>query len=322
MRFMTPALLGLVGVASAVALPASSTATAPIEAVETGNSSPDVTPDSNEIPTKFTDVREKIVKEYKNVNEIPTAKYFTESNFHYHYDGRFADKQLPEEKVIPYLSALIQTYLSTMESIGAETWIMHGTLLAWWWNQKIFPWDNDLDVQISEPTIHFLADYYNMTEHHFEIPDGEAEGRKYLLEINQHYAVKDYRDRLNVIDARWIDMSSGLFIDITAVRKDETKESGWLMCKDHHTYQQDQIWPLRESYFEDVPAKIPYAYVELLKEEYGAKSLTNGDFHDHHFNDKTKIWDAVKKQAKRFLPRALGGSKPKSIRSLGIRQYA
>lgn len=75
---MTPALLGLVGLASAVALPASSTATAPIEAVETGNSSPDITPDIKEIPTKFTDVREKIVKEYKNVNEIPTAKYFSE----------------------------------------------------------------------------------------------------------------------------------------------------------------------------------------------------------------------------------------------------
>jgi phosphorylcholine metabolism protein LicD len=146
--------------------------------------------------------------------------------------------------------------------------------------KQIFPWDNDLDVQISEPTIHFLADYYNMTEHHFEIPDGEAEGRKYLLEINQHYAVKDTRDRLNVIDARWIDMSSGLFIDITAVRKDEMKESGWLMCKDRHTYEQDQIWPLRESYFEGVPAKIPYAYVELLKEEYGVRSLTNGDFHE------------------------------------------
>lgn len=119
-----------------------------------------------------------------------------------------------------------------------------------------------------------------MTEHHFEIPDAD-ENRKYLLEINQHYAVKDTRDKLNVIDARWIDMSSGLFIDITAVRKDETKDAGWLMCKDRHTYKQDQIWPLRESYFEDVPAKIPYAYVELLKEEYGAKSLTNADFHEY-----------------------------------------
>jgi hypothetical protein len=24
-----------------------------------------------------------------------------------------------------------------MNAIGAETWIMHGTLLAWWWNQKV-----------------------------------------------------------------------------------------------------------------------------------------------------------------------------------------
>lgn len=50
---------------------------------------------------------------------------------------RFANSTLPEEKVIPYLSNLIQTYLETMNSIGAETWIMHGSLLSWWWNQKV-----------------------------------------------------------------------------------------------------------------------------------------------------------------------------------------
>jgi hypothetical protein len=76
MRFLTPALLGLAGLASAVVLP--TTSTAPIEAVETESSSTDITPDSDEITTKFTDVREKIVKEYKNVEEIPTSKYFSE----------------------------------------------------------------------------------------------------------------------------------------------------------------------------------------------------------------------------------------------------
>jgi hypothetical protein len=50
---------------------------------------------------------------------------------------RFANETLPETKVIPHLSALIQTYFTTMNAIGAETWIMHGTLLAWWWNQKV-----------------------------------------------------------------------------------------------------------------------------------------------------------------------------------------
>jgi hypothetical protein len=24
-----------------------------------------------------------------------------------------------------------------MADMGVETWIMHGTLLAWWWNQKV-----------------------------------------------------------------------------------------------------------------------------------------------------------------------------------------
>lgn len=168
-----------------------------------------------------------------------------------------------------------------MAAIGAETWIMHGTLLAWWWNQKIFPWDNDLDVQISEPTIHFLAEYYNMTEHHFDIPGVEG-GRSYLLEINPHYVVKSIEDKLNVIDGRWIDMSSGLFIDITAVRKDDEKRAKGdpeaLMCKDKHHYDESQIFPLRESYFEDVPVKIPYAYTELLEEEYGPRSLTKTTF--------------------------------------------
>lgn len=52
-------------------------------------------------------------------------------------EHRFASKTLPQSETHPYLTALIQTYLSTMQDIGAETWIMHGTLLAWWWNQKV-----------------------------------------------------------------------------------------------------------------------------------------------------------------------------------------
>jgi hypothetical protein len=50
---------------------------------------------------------------------------------------RYANASLPDRKVIPYLSDLVQTYFTTMNAIGAETWIMHGTLLAWWWNQKV-----------------------------------------------------------------------------------------------------------------------------------------------------------------------------------------
>jgi hypothetical protein len=85
----------------------------------------------------------------------------------------------------------------------------------------------------------FLASYYNMTEFHYKLSH-VPEGRNYLLEINPHYKIRGTEDRLNVIDARWIDTDTGLFIDITTVRKNwtaiEEGDEGALMCKDKHHY--------------------------------------------------------------------------------------
>jgi hypothetical protein len=78
------------------------------------------------------------------------------------------------------------------------------------------PWDSDVDVQVSEPTMGFLAGYYNMTQHHFNLP-GVNGGQTYLLEINPHYINQSMEDNLNMIDTRWIDMTARLFVDITAV---------------------------------------------------------------------------------------------------------
>lgn len=164
-----------------------------------------------------------------------------------------------------------------------------------------------------------------MTEHHFDLPGVEG-GRTYLLEINPHYVFKGTQDTKNMIDGRWIDMSSGLFIDITAVRPDDEKRKkgyqGALTCKDRHRYdvsftfsssrlfiasptdscsQESEIFPLRESYFEGVPVKIPYAYTDLLVAEYGPSSLTRTNFEGYNFNDETKIWEQVKRRLKRFV---------------------
>lgn len=132
---------------------------------------------------------------------------------------------------------------------------MHGTLLGWWWNRKvglmmpsisqcvtkcsqILPWDSDSDVQVSEPSIQYLASYYNMTVFHYKTPR-IPEGRDYMLEINPHYANREQTDKLNVIDARWVDTESGLFIDITTARYNNTHPSGegMLSCKDGHEYR-------------------------------------------------------------------------------------
>ena len=93
------------------------------------------------------------------------------------------------------------------------------------------PWDSDIDVQMTNDTVHMLASYYNMTIHTFDL--GDDEQRDYMLEVNPKYTDPSYDDILNVIDARWIDIETGLYIDITAVRPHKTKKG--IMCsKDQH----------------------------------------------------------------------------------------
>ncbi|KAF2723543.1 hypothetical protein K431DRAFT_319011 [Polychaeton citri CBS 116435] len=236
-------------------------------------------------------------KDFSGVDSRTPEKYFHESTFHPHYDGRFASKPLPYKEKLEHLRPLIQTYLSTMNDIGAETWIMHGTLIGWYWNRKTMPWDSDADVMMSEKSIEHLASYYNMTVHHYKIP-GVAGGRDYMLEINPRWTNNSTEDKHNVIDGRWVDTSSGLFIDITTLRVNETARQegieGAMMCKDKHHYMYDDIFPLRESTFEDVPVKVPFAYAELIEAEYGAKAITKTTFEHHKFDPKTKEWVSLR----------------------------
>ncbi|TKA75377.1 hypothetical protein B0A55_06017 [Friedmanniomyces simplex] len=250
----------------------------------------------------FEQVRESPTWSHQNADEDEPDKYFHESTFSEHYDGRFADRPLNYDERRSHLTALMQTYLSTMNDIGAETWIMHGSLLGWYWSRKILPWDSDIDVMVSEQSIHHLANYYNMTVHTFDLgsdsDDVESHSSSYLLEINPHYT-NSTLDSVNKIDARWIDTATGLFIDITTLRRNTTAEAlgiedAMMMVKDKHHYNYDDIFPLRHSDFEGYPAKIPFAYAELLIEEYGEKALSDVYYQNHRFDPEKGEWVALR----------------------------
>lgn len=54
--------------------------------------------------------------------------------------ARFAEEILPYSEQINVLKNLVQTYLATFAELGIETWLMHGSLLGWWWGKKVcFP---------------------------------------------------------------------------------------------------------------------------------------------------------------------------------------
>jgi hypothetical protein len=194
-----------------------------------------------------------------------------------HYDARYFKTQVGYDEHTPALEHLIRSYLTTFRKLGIETWLAHGTLLGWWWNGRIMPWDYDLDVQVSHATLTYMGENHNRTMHEYQYVDpvtGKQATKTYLLDVNPHHVDRRRGDGQNVIDARWIDTSNGLFIDITALSENDPKyRPGFWSCKNNHRYNTRDLYPMRVTEFEGVEAKIPYSFDSILTDEYGMGAL-------------------------------------------------
>ena len=103
--------------------------------------------------------------------------------------------------------------------------------------------------------------------------------RTYLLDVNPHSAERDHGDGFNIIDARWIDVHNGLFIDITGLSEAHPDvQPGTWSCKNLHQYKVTDLYPMRDTQYEGVIAKVPYAYDRILMEEYSEKALVLTEF--------------------------------------------
>jgi hypothetical protein len=122
------------------------------------------------------------------------------------------------------------------------------------------PWDYDADVQVTEADMYFLAAYHNMTIYYYKYGDMEK-GRFFQLEVNPYFVHREQDDKSNVIDARWIDMQNGLYIDITAARYalDHPEGEGVLYDKFGHEYRVSESFCIRTRplLITDLPCRIP-----------------------------------------------------------------
>ncbi|KAI9671156.1 MAG: hypothetical protein M1817_003663 [Caeruleum heppii] len=236
-----------------------------------------------------------------------------------HYDVRFFKGIVPDQDREDTLHHMIRAYLLMFRDKGLETWIAHGTLLGWWWNGKILPWDWDLDVQVSGPTLEYMASHLNRTTHRYISPTDRSVRRHYLLDVNPYARERVRGDGMNVIDARWIDVRNGLFIDITGLSETEPEEHpGVWICKNLHRYDVRDLYPLRQSIFEGVPVGIPYAYDRILSEEYETKALVVTEYEGHHWSSQSKEWirldgEKLKEQKGSGTPHIPRDLQPRSV---------
>jgi phosphorylcholine metabolism protein LicD len=198
-----------------------------------------------------------------------------------HYDRRFFHGKVGDDERTNTQSHMIRAYLNFFYEKGLDTWLAHGTLLGWWWNGKRLPWDFDLDTQVSHQTLYRLGRDYNQTRYHYKSSDGTNE-REYLLDVNPWSLDRQHGDGMNIIDARWIDVRNGLYIDITGLSELEPEQQpGIISCKNYHNYQMKELYPMRDTMFEGVVARVPYAYDKILRDEYRDTALVNTDFYGY-----------------------------------------
>jgi len=213
-----------------------------------------------------------------------------------HYDIRFFKSVVDYEERTDTLTHMIKAYLNFFRENGLETWIAHGTLLGWWWNGKMLPWDWDVDTQVSGATLHHLGEKYNQTHNHYVSADGKVK-REYLLDVNSWIWERERGDGMIIIDARWIDIRNGLYIDITGLSETHPDAApGIWVCKNYHRYKTSDLYPMRESMYEGVPAKIPYAYDRILTEEYQQKALVLTEYEGHIWDPSAKEWQKTPEQ--------------------------
>lgn len=156
-----------------------------------------------------------------NTHYIDLTKYFTEAShvtdmihLGHHYDGRFFRGGLSHSEVRARLDAIIRAWLHFTVSNDLTAWLAHGTLYGWLYNGLAFTWDGDHDVQMPIADLNRMAKKFNQT---VIVEDPTRGNGRYFLDVGTFITARNKGNGLNNIDARFIDVDSGLYVDITGL---------------------------------------------------------------------------------------------------------
>ncbi|KAJ3318301.1 hypothetical protein HDV06_000585 [Boothiomyces sp. JEL0866] len=172
---------------------------------------------------------ENSFKSPKDIIRNEDKKFFYEDEHYHHLDQRYSIGNKSEEAKFENMHRVFKEWALFADSIQMPYWIMHGTLLGWYWGGKTMPFDDDIDIQVLSNNLYDLEVYH-----------GKTISRHFILEVNPNHIVRRKQER-NVIDARFIDTQTGHFIDITGVSKFDGID--YVMCKTPHFYREMDLFP-------------------------------------------------------------------------------
>lgn len=267
---------------------------------------------------------------YLHAEEAP-PKYFYEANLLKlisgyalgdHYDWRFfrgLTHALATQEAA--LHRLVKNYLNFVRQVGIRTWIAHGSLLLWYWNGMLFPWDEDIDVQMPVRDLYQLCRHYNQLMIIENVGDNQRQfdgfGR-YFVDCGLTITHRGHENGKNNIDARFIDVDTGIYIDITGLavtgevqphRYDEmlspkdaqtspmerNSKLHFYNCRNRHFVQLHEVLPLVPVIIENQVGYVPHDIISPLVAEYGLDSIMNRKFKKYEFNVELRQWIPLEK---------------------------
>lgn len=236
---------------------------------------------------------------YKYFFETKLLNKYEERWVGEHYDWRFFNGlAIGEDHQMVTLYKLIKNYLKFCHNEGIITWIAHGSLLSWYWNGLIFPWDTDIDVQMPISELHKLSERFNQS---LIVEDVNSGYSKYFIDVSSSITHRNKGNGANNIDARFIDVDTGLFIDITGLAiTDENKPGRYkdieaAHCRNNHFTAINEISPLIEVHFEDQKTYIPNKFLNILDYEYNINSISDKNYKDYIYLKNLRIWVVTQK---------------------------
>lgn len=190
---------------------------------------------------------------------IQPGKFFKESPWCGHLDRRFMWSKVRPTKqdfydmlgVVPILADLTGSPTTNGPILN------FGGLIGWTFNERMLPWDDDLDMTVSKDLLDRMWETFG-TRTEVKLPNGTV----VWIEVNPHYT--ETGNELNIIDARVIHKDLGIFIDILGVEDNQGKGK-------HDKFSSTSLWPAQEATFgpERDIIYVPNDPIQTLKDRYG-----------------------------------------------------
>ena len=216
----------------------------------------------------------EMFSDVESIKLYNTPKFFNELHGIHHLDKRYGRPNLKIRHIQNSLVSLLHNFMYYCKINDIKPVLMYGGLIGYYFNGEMLPWDDDLDMILTEPYISRLKNYNS---------------DDWLIEINPNSKEYSTYDVNNIISARVISKETGAFIDILF----HAEIDNMLYCKDKNVYDKDDIYPLQKSKYYDIDIYLPNKIKECLIKRYGIRVLTPLSSEGWKFNNITKTWSEV-----------------------------